>query len=260
VGRWHGYPAIACAAVLGAVLCVLGPTPAAASGHTDRRFTEATANLYVGNGADDWRHDARAVLARADLVRIQEAYPRGRAVLAAIARARPAWRITHTPGEVPIMWDRREFRQVGYAHTRLANPPGRWRARYLTWISLRHRGTGRIVTAANVHPDPGYCATGAAWAPLVARHWATVGRWIGTHAARHPDRVVLLGGDFNCSLAVRWRPYFPAVVLARFRFDRLAGIDHMTTGPGRGRPRQLRRWSLSIRSDHAAQFRVLSWP
>lgn len=266
MSNWRRGAAIWWVALAVLVLLLVLLTLPAIAAERPRRTTEASLNVYRANPESAIRHDVREAMNRADVVRLQEVYP-GRPVRAVrqVLSHRPNWRVAFLGRmELPILWDVREFSRVGSGHVlrlygaRAAN----WPARFLAWQPLRHRATGRVLTIANVHPLPRYCRAGARDDPArradATQHWRGVVAWTNRQRAQAPRRPVLLGGDFNCRLAERSRPWFPGVVLAPlYRFDRSDSIDRLVTSRTPRRPIGLRRWATDARSDHRAQFRTL---
>lgn len=252
-------------ALLVLLLLALVALPAWA-GSRDRHTTEASLNVYRANPEPAIRHDVREAMDRADVVRLQEVYP-GRPVHAVreVLSHRPHWRAAFLGRmEVPILWDVREFRRVGLGDVRRLYPARApsWPARFLAWVPLQHRATGRVLTVANVHPLPRYCRAGARDDPArradATQHWRGVVAWTKRQQAQAPRRPVLLGGDFNCRLAERARPWFPGRILEPlYRFDRSNSIDRLVTSRTWRHPIGLRRWATDARSDHRAQFRTL---
>lgn len=255
------------AAVLAAFLAVLAGLWAPAYGKRDRVTTESTLNVYRANPAWQIRADVSAAMDRADVLMVQEAYPgHAREAVRQVVHNRPNWVAARglAGTELAITWDRRVWARVGAGHLAWMSPakPGARYDRWLAWQALERRATGRVVTVANVHPSPAACRPGAhGWrVAYVAQHWRNVAAWTVRQRARHPARVILLGGDFNCLLSRRAFPWMPGNVLAPlFRYDRSASIDRLITSRGTAFPQGVRRWGVRAHSDHNAQFRRLLW-
>lgn len=235
------------------------------SGRRDVRAVEATQNVYRVNAGPVIRRDVARALERADVVRLQEVVDgRPTRAVRGLLADRPNWRGVFVGRvEVPILWDRREFRQMEPPGVRRLTErrEGRgWPARFITWVALEHVATGRVLTVANVHPLPRYCRIphDAERQADARTHWTGVRDWTRRQMARHPGRPVLLGGDFNCRLTERARWYFPGRILDRaYRFDRSGSIDRLVTSRTIRRPVGLRRWALPAASDHRLQLRAL---
>jgi hypothetical protein len=232
-----------------------------------RRTTESTLNIYRANPSWMIRADVAASMGRADVIRVQEVYPaKARRAVQAVVDNRPNWvgasRMART--ELAILWDTRIWRRVGHGHVRWASAakPGGDYSRWIGWQALARRGTDRVVTIANVHPSPGACRPNPApWrVQYVTKHWQRVREWTARQQRLHPDRVILLGGDFNCRLEQRARPWYPGRVLAhQYRFDHTGSIDRLITSRGFAYPVAVRRWGVPAHSDHNAQYRALRW-
>ena len=245
-------------------LVVLAVDGGDAHGDTSR---VATLNVYRGNPGQLIRADVRRAMRLADVVMLQEVYPgQPAAAVRRVMRHHPRWRSAKLrPTELRIMWDTREFTRARPAHLRRLSPSylPTWRlpARWLGWVTLRHRTTGQLVTMADVHPHPSYCrprppAPALLRDELTAEHWRDVATW--TRARRVP---VVLAGDFNCSLSRTARPWWPGRVLrSLYRFDHAPGsVDRVLISRSRGHPVGIHRWSFPVYSDHRLVIRAMRW-
>lgn len=230
------------AAALTALLWL--PVPASADdGAHGRTATEATFNI---DNPDPWtpqrvRADLRRALRAASLIRVQEAYPRTRAVIRAFIARRPNWRISPGPLELLTIYNTRIWAPTGPPKSREFPSSGRWGARYLEWRRYRHIPTGAVVRVANGHADPGCSRSTARYARALAR-WT---------AQRNPGRPTLFGGDLNCTAP-------PRALYGPYRRDHGARLDHLLTT--RGGPATRLTWIVPMASDHPMRVRRIRLP
>jgi hypothetical protein len=232
--------------------------------------TEGTLNVLRTNTSGDVAADVSEAMRHASVVRLQEvetpdAVAGVRRALALAPSWRATWRLSVGAFGDAIIWDADVWQAVEPARSRLVHhgvegiTPDRW----LVWKTLRLRASGEVVTIGNVHAVSGYCSNRsdrALRARFTRDYWLTVARWTRRQLVAHPDRALLLGGDFNCQLAKRYRPWLPGRILRPlFTFDAASGYDHMLTARAVPRPAGVRRWSLAAYSDHAIGLRRLAF-
>lgn len=246
------------------VLVGLFLVPPAGAASPAPAITEATFNLLRTNSARHITADLERVFARAQIVRLQEAHsPSARTALGRVLARRPTWR-TCRRAELVTAWDTR--------HATAAGPCQSWRThrgrahvspdRFITAQPLHL--SGATVLVVNTHAVSGYNRVRPSpWRRAAARtHWTTLLQLTGRWALSRRYDVILLGGDFNAPPAARRAWYFPGPLLdPLYEPDKQRTIDQLRTARNPTRPvTVLRRWSVTgLYSDHAAQFRVISY-
>jgi endonuclease/exonuclease/phosphatase (EEP) superfamily protein YafD len=222
-----------------------------------------TYNTHVTLPAGVVHRDLVRLAPRCGLLGLQEAWHRPTRTL----RLGPAWglaRAQRAPG-TPITWRRAwwayQAQGAVLGHRSHLFPSA---TRWATWVRLRHRPDGAVVTVVNWHAIPHVEQGGRPRAlPRLALYrlgMIRLGRLVES-AARHGSVLVL--GDFNVDARrdQGWR-YFPRAWAPRHRLTtvwRALGVHRGTLGRravdytmDRGPWRPVSRYVLGLHSDHRA--------
>ncbi|RCK69896.1 hypothetical protein DT076_07650 [Desertihabitans brevis] len=186
-------------------------SPTAASAAARSRVRVATYNLNTGS-ATATRADLDVLSDRVALLGVNECMGVEREAIAAWVRARPNWR-WHRPvsrggetrfkGSNAVLWDRRVFRlraQGARFGSRSHTPNFEIDERWITWVELTHRDSGRDIVWIQTHMDPTVERDGRPRKGAEARiegNLTYMRRVKALAAAKSEGAEVLVAGDWN---------------------------------------------------------------